>query len=181
MDAKVLGLIMISLISGVVGGYAVSSMICQNQNLEIQGRVADLERENAEKDVEIQGLQETFDNLTQVNIGDIEWNLVIDWWELAIHISNEGTMPITIFSIGVRKNTTGSSWYTYSNPISVNGHLAIADGGSDVFIWNETNASAPQAAFLEIGPSYVVRVTYSAPLHPEYTETVTTHPRSLPG
>ncbi len=96
---------------------------------------------------------------TRLIIGEIEWSLEGDFFTMYIPIDNVGTIPVTIQSISVRKNVTGATEYTDSNPIGINsGSESIAAGGSDTFKWNSTLGTAP-FDFLLPGNTYVVKVT----------------------
>jgi len=95
---------------------------------------------------------------TQLSIGEIEWLFEDDFLIMRIPINNIGTMPVTIQSINVRKDVTGSIEYTDSNPIGIfSGSGAIASGGGDTFEWNAIRGSAP-FDFLSPGNTYVIKI-----------------------
>lgn len=56
---------------------------------------------------------------TQLYIGEIEWSLEGDSLTMHIPIDNVGGFPVTIQSISVRENVTGSTEYTDSNPTGI--------------------------------------------------------------
>ena len=56
---------------------------------------------------------------THLHIGEIEWSLEGDFLTMSIPVDNIGGYPVTIQSIGVRENITGSTEYTYPNPIGI--------------------------------------------------------------
>jgi len=96
---------------------------------------------------------------SQLLINEIEWSFEGDFWIMHIRIDNVGTMPVTIESIGVRKNATGSTEYVDLNPIGIySGTNDIAPGGAETFTWNSTSGSAP-FDFLLPGNTYIVKVT----------------------
>jgi len=95
---------------------------------------------------------------TQLSIGEIEWSLVGDSLTMHIPIDNVGTVPVTIQTISVRKNATGSTEYSDLNPTGIfSGSDSIAPGGSDTFEWNATLGLAP-FDFLLPGNTYVIKV-----------------------
>ena len=96
---------------------------------------------------------------SQLLINEIEWGFEGDFLTMHILIDNIGTMPVTIESIGVRKNVTGSTEYVDLNPIGIySGTNGIAPGGAEIFAWNSTSGSAP-FDFLLPGNTYIVKVT----------------------
>jgi len=56
---------------------------------------------------------------SQLLINEIEWGFEGDFLTMHILIDNIGTMPVTIESIGVRKNVTGSTEYVDLNPMNL--------------------------------------------------------------
>jgi len=95
---------------------------------------------------------------TQLYIGEIEWNLEGDSLTMHIPIDNVGGLPVTIQSISVRENVTGSTEYTDSDPTGIfSGTGDIAPGGSETFEWNATRGSAP-FDFLLPGNTYMVTI-----------------------
>jgi len=96
---------------------------------------------------------------SQLLINEIEWSFEGDFLIMHIPIDNVGTIPVTIESIGVRKNATGSTEYVDLNPIGIySGTNGIAPGGAETFAWNSTSGSAP-FDFLLPGNTYIVKVT----------------------
>ena len=95
---------------------------------------------------------------SQLYIGEIEWSFVGDFLTMTISIDNNGGSPVTIQSISVRENITGSIEYTDSNPAGIySGTADIASGGGDAFEWNATSGSAP-FDFLLPGNTYIVTI-----------------------
>jgi len=67
---------------------------------------------------------------TQLLIGETEWSLEGDSLTMLIPVDNVGGFPVTIQSISVRENVTGSTEYTDSNPTGIySGTGDIAPGG----------------------------------------------------
>ncbi len=96
---------------------------------------------------------------SQLLINEIEWSFEGDFLTMHIPIDNIGTMPVTIESIGVRKNATGSTEYVDLNPIGIYSETnGIAPRGAETFTWNSTSGSAP-FDFLLLGNTYIVKVT----------------------
>jgi len=96
---------------------------------------------------------------SQLLIGDIEWRFEGDFLTMRIPIDNVGGASVSIQSIGVRENVSGSTEYVDSDPIGLYSKTAdIASGGGDAFEWNATTGSAP-FDFLLVGKTYVVKVT----------------------
>lgn len=107
---------------------------------------------------------------TQLAIGEIGWSLDGDMLTMSIPISNLGSLPATIQSISVRRNVTGSTWYTDQSPETLNsGDDTITGLSSDTFEWNSVRGSAP-LDFLSAGNTYVIRVT----VHDGYFEKTAT-------
>jgi hypothetical protein len=95
---------------------------------------------------------------TQLYIGEIEWRFEGDFLTMTIPIDNKAGSPVTIQSISVRENATGSIEYTDSNPTGIySGTADIAPGGGDAFEWNATRGSAP-FDFLLPGNTYIVAI-----------------------
>ena len=77
---------------------------------------------------------------------------------MLIPIDNLGGFPVTIQSISVRENVTGSTEYTDLNPTGIySGTGDIAPGGGEAFEWNATRGSAP-FDFLLPGNTYIVTI-----------------------
>ena len=96
---------------------------------------------------------------SQLLINDIEWRFEGDFLVMHIPVENIGTMPVSVESIGVREDVTGSTEYVDLNPRGINsGSNGIASGGAETFAWNATSGSAP-FDFLLPGNTYVVKVT----------------------
>ncbi len=96
---------------------------------------------------------------SQLLIREIEWSLEGDFLTMRIPIDNVGGMPVSIQSISVRENFTGSTEYVDSDPIGLSSGTAdITSGGGDTFEWNATSGSAP-FDFLLVGKTYIVKVT----------------------
>jgi len=109
---------------------------------------------------------------SQLLINEIEWRFEGDFLTMHIPIDNIGTITVSIESIGVRKNVTGSTEYVDSNPVGeYSGTNSIAAGGGETFEWNATSGSAP-FDFLLPGNTYVVKVT----VHDGFFERTTTAP-----
>jgi len=95
---------------------------------------------------------------TQLYIGEIEWNFEGDFLTMTIPIDNVGGLPVTIQSISVKENATGSIEYTDSHPIGIySGTADITAGGGDAFEWNATSGLAP-FDFLQLGKTYIVTI-----------------------
>lgn len=95
---------------------------------------------------------------TRLYIGEIEWSLEGDFLTMYIPVDNVGGSPVTVQSISVRANVTGSTEYTDSNPQGVfSGTSDIAPGGGDTFEWSAARGSAP-LDFLLPGNAYVVTI-----------------------
>ena len=96
---------------------------------------------------------------SQLLINDIEWSFEGDFLIMHIPIDNIGTMPVSVESIGVREDATGSTEYVDLNPIGIYSESNdIASGGGETFAWNATSGSAP-FDFLRPGNTYIVKVT----------------------
>lgn len=96
---------------------------------------------------------------SQLLINEIEWSFEGDFLTMHIPIDNIGTTPVTIESIGVRKNATGSTEYVDLDPTGIYSETnGIAPGGAETFTWNSTSGSAP-FDFLLLGNTYIVKVT----------------------
>jgi hypothetical protein len=96
---------------------------------------------------------------TQLHIGEITWSFKGDFLTMTISVDNVGGLPVTIQSISVRENVTGSIEYTDPNPIGIySGTADITSGGGDAFEWNATQGSAP-FDFLLPGKTYTIKIT----------------------
>ena len=151
-------------------------MMCQSQRVAVDfdieglhGTIMELDAELSvlheiveEKDAEIGVLRETIDEMRDrgmqwLRISGIEWN--IDGDALTVSVANFGDMPRSISSIGVRRNTTESTWYTVENPISIGGGESVVSIGGSSFIWTESSSQAPMG-FLDYNTAYVVAIVY---------------------
>jgi len=97
---------------------------------------------------------------SQLIIGDVEWMLDGDYLAVYIPIENVGTVPVTIESISVRRDTAGSTEYIYNDPEDVSSASdVIAGGGRATFKWNAVRGSAP-FDFLQWDNTYVIKVKF---------------------
>lgn len=132
MDSKCILLGVVLFVTGFGLGFAANNMFNPNLNTNLGSRLV---------------------------INDIEWSFEGDFLIMRIPIDNIGTIPVTIQSISVRKNATGSPEYADLNPVGIySGTNDIAAGGGDTFEWNATRGSAP-FDFLLPDNTYVIKVT----------------------
>jgi len=168
MDLKVYALIFIVLVGGIAGGYAVGNFIFQSQISELQTQILDLQDSIAEKDAEVDTLEERVGNLetgNQITIEKVDLDIPGD--SINVTVRNPTTFPASIQLItmyGFTGEWNGSGWYRDTSDDAT----GVIPGGDTVdLVWNENDSRAP-SDFLAAERSYIIRVYCATEYYAEY-------------